>query len=241
MNPLLERPVVKTGSLRQWKRERQTDSKRAIKRGRFRAELFAKLASYPSLDSVTKRERQQFLGLVRKTGFSFAGARAPRRPEGDESRWTVLRYVHAIVRPFLTRLLDGQPVPLQSLAARERTSASLTPYGRVLFHTGEEWHQEEMVVELWRLVREGEAFPLRRCAHCKTKIFVKVGRQEYCSASCRNKANDARRNPDERRLYQRQLMRDRRAHGKEPKWPQKKVRPPVVKTRGTSQGNPEKR
>jgi hypothetical protein len=192
--------------------------KGAIKRKRYHAELFAQLVSYPSLDNLTEREQRQFLGLVRKTAFSFAHV------ENERGQWAVLQHVHSIVRPLLIQFLAGEEMPLQPLAERERASAKLTPSGSIGFHTEGEGLQEEMVVELYRLVRRGGAFPLRQCAHCKTKIFVRVRRQQYCSVACRNQANDARRDPVERREYQRQLMRDRRAAGKEPKRSQKKAR-----------------
>lgn len=85
--------------------------------------------------------------------------------------------------------------------------------------------------------------PYRCCAQCPA-LFVVVARrgkpQQYCSPRCANQASEARRDPDKRRADQRELMRDRRASGKEPKRLQTKARIPVVKSRGTCQGRREK-
>ena len=184
----------------------QAEGEGAKKRERFRAELFALFASHDSLESPKRKA----LTLARKTAFTFPHVLAPERPEGGESQWTVLQHVHAIVHPLLVQLLAGEPVSLQPLAECERSSVSLTPSGRVLLLSGNESLQEEMVVELWRMLRSGKVFPLRRCAFCETKVFVPVRKQKYCSAPCRSQSNEAGRDKDERREYMRQLMEDRR-------------------------------
>src|SRR3954465_13902740 len=85
---------IKKATRQEFKRILMKSRARAKKRDLCRAELFAKLASCSSLDSITKSEKRKLFTLVRQTGFSFAnGVLAPIRPEGEESQWTVLQHV----------------------------------------------------------------------------------------------------------------------------------------------------
>jgi hypothetical protein len=225
--------------IRRVRGESETQLRQNIqKQSRCRTELLVTLASLPDLDRLTQRERMKLVRLAHNTGFTFVNVLPIWADDGD-SQWSVLTRAHAIIRPVLVHLLEEKPVPLQLLAACERSFACLTRFGYVQCVIRNAAHHEELVVELWRLLRQDAPLPLRRCPECKTifVVFCKRGApKKYCTPRCTNRATEARRDSDKRREYQCQLMRDRRANGKEPKRSKKKARARAVKSRGTSQG-----
>jgi hypothetical protein len=196
----------------------------ARQHARARLELFARLASIPSLNALSPQERQDWSALVRRTGFKLTTVLSWIREDDHLSQWGVLQYSHPLVRKVLNDLFNGEEVPLQQLAEHERTHALLGSSGILGWTLGNASLLEEMLISLWHLLTQGGfpilgqgRFPLRRCPQCKKTVFALKPRgrpQKYCSSACTNRANEKARRGT-RGPYMRKHMAKKRKKAKQ--------------------------
>lgn len=155
-------------------------------RVRMQAMFLAQLVSIPSLDTLTHEGKKTLLAEAKDSGFECVNA-------VEDMLWPILCHTHTIAHPLIENLLKGKESPLRSLGERERTCLWVNPNNGVVHeHRDNEWLREEMLLSLWRLLKE-PFFPFRRCPWCKTGVFFLFKGRKYCSSTCRSQADEAKR------------------------------------------------
>lgn len=165
-------------------------------------DMLAHLASVPRLADLDPSERQ----LLAEAFGDLLSRRTPGKTTADLDRPRAFDHAHAIARTAIWRLLDGDTVLPSDLGA---TRAWRLSEGVVL----ESWIYPPGTLAVTRILVElldAPSFPFGRCPECD-QVFVRHGRQLYCSTACAARPAEAKRSASPgRREYMRKWMAERR-------------------------------
>jgi len=167
------------------------------------AELFAHLASLPRLDAIDTGERRLLAESLTRLLYMTKDKTSADVMLGQRRS---LELAHRAARGVVWALLTGAEVVPSRLGAQRvwRLQDGILREG---------WSHRPPAYAVTRVLfglLDGPAFPFGRCEACE-QIFVRQGRQLYCSPACATRTTEKRRSATpERREYMRQLMARRR-------------------------------
>jgi hypothetical protein len=119
--------------------------------------------------------------------------------------FNTLPYLHDYVRCTLKDLFDGKAVVLSLNAVRMQLDGGRVRTSVVLLPTNS---SPTVLRNDFHSLLQQRPFPFGRCSICRT-VFVRVGRQKYCSPRCTYRGTESARK-DDRREYMRAYMAERR-------------------------------
>jgi hypothetical protein len=194
-------------------------------------QLFARLATIPSLEALSKKEKHTLVKEAERAGmttkaFTHFRVTPPVSAEATQAwgidaapslAWEAIWIIHPWAKR-ISDLLDEKTIELPSPYVPDQRRYRFMPsFGALelpyaLNISKFSLRMEDVLLKEFIERLEEYPFPYRRCPEpeCKAVFVFSDPRRKYCSPACQKRSNAYDRRKDSRREYMRKYMADRR-------------------------------